>query len=76
MIYIGKVFLKFSEAIFPDEIHQLIFESDLLKREKDSKKELKPKPSLVVPTENDYENKKFKGKQIVTNKSNNVTLFE
>lgn len=64
-VYKGKYFVTYKDELyegrFPKEAgRQLIFESELLKREKDSKKELKPKPSLVVPTEKDYENKKFK----------------
>ena len=64
-IYKGKYFVTYKDELyegrFPKEAgRQLIFESVLLKKEKESSRELKPQPSLVIPTEKDYESKKFK----------------
>lgn len=63
--YKGKYFVTYKDELyegrFPKEAgRQLIFQSELLKREEEKGKELKPQPSLVIPTEKDYENKKFK----------------
>ena len=64
-IYSGKYFVTYKDELyegrFPKEAgRQLIFESVLLENEKQRSKELKPQPSLVIPTEKDYEGKKFK----------------
>jgi len=64
-VYSGKYFVTYKDELFegrfPKEAgRKLIFQETLLKKEEEKNAPLKPIPSLVVPKETDYENKKFK----------------
>jgi|TARA_B110000483_G_C18040760_1_gene482493 hypothetical protein len=64
-VYKGKYFVTYKDELFegrfPKEAgRKLIFQDTLLKKEEEKNTPLKPIPSLVIPVEADYENKKFK----------------
>jgi len=64
-VYSGKYFVTYKDELFegrfPKEAgRKLIFQETLLKKAEEKNAPLKPIPSLVVPKETDYENKKFK----------------
>ena len=64
-VYKGQYFITYKDELyegrFPKEAgRKLIFEKTLLEKEEAAKQTKAPKAELIVPTEKDYENKKFK----------------